>query len=253
MFVASLPGSLLGQSQTPTLQTEKLEAIPASNEVLFLEIQSDARHASDFLAQWEKLRGSITRRSVRIDELFVGTDRFYVKINPPRSNQLQRNLLIEALQAEPLVSKVVAASAANAELKNLDVLAKFPASAAIPEGKLRGFREKRVNYKPDLSKRHSGEILVKYLDESSDTAKRSAFRSRVGTIHNRFGPRLKKPLQQIAQGEVQQKLLSSPHQCSSRLPWRHTKRQRMLNTRSPTMSTPSTQRPMTPYGMTFGA
>ena len=141
------------------------------------------------------MRSALAQGRVRIEEIWAGETRLYMKVTLPAATVAERNTLIDEIQAHPLVEQVILSQAAPSVLRDVHQLQKYGRRAAIPDARLRGFRDKRRDYKPDLTAPHTGEIIVKYLEAETDTSARLAqARSRVDELHRRVGGRVVKNL-----------------------------------------------------------
>jgi hypothetical protein len=78
-----------------------------------------------------------------------------------------------ALQ-HPLIGGVIAQSSPFVGQINWLELRRFPVDSAIPEARLRGYREKRLDSRHDFQAEHTGEIIIRYLEEFTDTPARLA-------------------------------------------------------------------------------
>lgn len=64
---------------------------------------------------------------------------------------------------------------------------RFPVGVPVPSARLRGYLQKKADYRPDISGEHSGTNLVRYLEERvRDAAQKPHALLRVSTIHQRY-------------------------------------------------------------------
>lgn len=168
----------------------------APNEPFFIEIDSTARRAESFQADWSRLRGNFASRQIIVQEQWVGPSRLYLRVQLPPATIAGRNELIAQLLQQPGISRVISGATAHAELKDIHEVEKFDGRAAIPDTKLRGFRQKRVGFNPDTRAPHTGEILLKYLESESHTpAKAEATRARLAPLHAAWGGRVRRTME----------------------------------------------------------
>lgn len=173
--------------QTPT----EIADVRLEEETFFVEVRQAERRNEGFVESFAQLRASIEERKVRVEEVWAGEPRLYLKLAVPADTIAGRNALVDEMLKLPLVAKVISSHAAPSELSDLHRLQKFASRAALPEGAMRGFPAKRRDYKPNLAALHSDEIIVKYLEAEADTPARMAqSKSRVASIHSAVGARV---------------------------------------------------------------
>lgn len=159
-------------------------------EPFFIEIDQAHRRSASFVGDYGSLRSTLASRGIRVEELWVGDAHLYLRVSLPPGTAAERDALIEGLKEHALVGKVIAAASGGRELLGVDRLQKVAAAADVPEARLRGLREKRRDFKPDLRAANTGEIIVKYLEAESYTPARLAVaRTRVALLHAQVGAR----------------------------------------------------------------
>lgn len=186
-------GSAAAESVAPPPPTTALRASVALDEVFFVEVKAEKRRGENFSAEWRDLRKNLRATGARIEEVLTSSEKLYLKVRLTAANYEERNALLARLGADPSVAGVIAGASANFALKDAQKLERHGADAEVSENKLRGFREKRRDYKPTFNGAHSGEILVKYLEgESFTPAKREVTRSKLAMLHEKNRARVKK-------------------------------------------------------------
>jgi subtilisin family serine protease len=167
-----------------------LSELGRTNEPIFVEIRAAERRTADFSLRLSSLDSFLISRGVRADRVWSGVKHLYVRIDVSGIPYAARDGLVSELKAQPLVAKVFSSATANHELKDLAQLESSPsiASASASEAKLRGFREKRRNFRPDLTGKNTGEIIVKYVETETVTPdKMVAAKARMGSLHAAVG------------------------------------------------------------------
>ncbi|WP_442888704.1 S8 family peptidase [Congregicoccus parvus] len=174
---------------------DSTNASTVAEEVVFLEIGSDLRRQSGFPSSFGAFRAELPRDRRRVEAIWAGNERLVIEVTLPAGSIEARNGDLQALTTHPLVERVVSQQAAPRLLGRLDMTTRFDRLAAISPSRLRGLREKRRDFRPDLTQPHSGEIIVKYLEAESETPDRlAATRGRVEMLHARLGATVKKLL-----------------------------------------------------------
>ena len=169
----------------------EIALLPVEEETFFLEVRQEERRKKDILGGFEQLRLALGEKEVRVEEVWAGDTRLYLKLVGPADTVAGRNALVDEMLKLPLVAQVISSHAAPNALRDLHRVQNFESHAAIPEAKLHGFRGKMRDFYPDATSPHTGEVIVKYLQSETFTADRLAqTRRHAESLHQSTGGRV---------------------------------------------------------------
>ncbi|MGH8019450.1 MAG: S8 family serine peptidase, partial [Opitutaceae bacterium] len=161
------------------------------DEPSFVEVRQAERRDPSFIDDFGRLRSEFASRDVHIGGIWASESHLYLRVTLPGAAGPGRDVLIEELQNLPLVEQVISNASAPSILRDVHLLEKYDGGTSVPAARLRGFREKRRDFFPDLTAPHAREILVVYLEENSTPNRIEATRARVAQIHDRVNARVK--------------------------------------------------------------
>ena len=168
-------------------------AVSAPNEPIFVKFSDEDRNTSQFKDNYNYLKRATKELGGKVMKTMVGKEGVYLMLDfKSAATPEDVNLALEIIADAYFVEKTFPTSAFTLEIKHLNHLVSNPGEG-IPDRKLHGLRDKKIDYQPDLNFVHvPGEVIVKYLKELPGDSSSSTKAESVKSLKAKSGTKIKK-------------------------------------------------------------